>query len=169
MTMITRLRDSLGQPPGRLTQTDADASGQGTDAPMTPGAMRLTPALDGELLWSDSVPDAALLRAVEVEALVWSTMTIPPYAWPWPPLADANLRRCRESRAAIGMSWVGSQSSPFSSAVRSPHSSAAPGSLPEDDGYLALTGRPESSEAVVAGRVRGRRSPAESRHRTPTM
>src|SRR5271169_503586 len=91
MTTITR--DWLGLPPGPLTQTDADASRQGTDAPMTPRAMRLTPALDGELIWSDSVPDAAPLRAVEVEALVWSTMTIPPYAWPWPPLADANLAR----------------------------------------------------------------------------
>ena len=58
---------------------------KGTDAPMMPGAMRVTPALDGELIWCDSVPDAAPLRAVEVEALVWSTMTIPPYAWPWPP------------------------------------------------------------------------------------
>jgi hypothetical protein len=58
---------------------------------MTPGAMRLTPALDGELIWSDSVPDAAPLLAVEVEALVWSTMTIPPYARPWPRLADTNL------------------------------------------------------------------------------
>jgi hypothetical protein len=29
---------------------------------MTPGAMRLAPALDGELIWSDSVPDAAPLR-----------------------------------------------------------------------------------------------------------
>ena len=37
---------------------------------MTPGAMRLAPALDGELIWSDSVPDAAPLRAVEVEAIV---------------------------------------------------------------------------------------------------
>src|ERR1700733_8105929 len=79
MTMITRLRDWLGQPQGPLTQADADASRQGTDAPTTPGAMRLTPALDGELIWSDSVPDAAPLRAVEVEALVWSTITIPPW------------------------------------------------------------------------------------------
>ena len=54
MTMITR--DWLGLPPRPLTQTDADASRQGTEAPMTPGAMRLAPALDGELIWSDSVP-----------------------------------------------------------------------------------------------------------------
>ena len=33
---------------------------------MTPGAMRLTPALDGELIWSDSVPDAAPLRGRQV-------------------------------------------------------------------------------------------------------
>ncbi len=90
MTMITRLRYWLGRPPGPLTQPDADASRHGSDAPMTPGAMCLTPALDGELIWSDSVPDEAPLRAVEVEALVWSTMKIPPYAWPWPPFADAK-------------------------------------------------------------------------------
>ena len=91
MAMIIRLRDWLGQPPGPLTQTDADGSGQGTDAPTTPGAMRLTPALGGELIWSDSVPDAVPLRAVEVKALVWSTMTIPPHVRPWPPLANTNL------------------------------------------------------------------------------
>jgi len=108
MTMITRLRDWLGQPPGPLTQTDADASRQGADAPMTPGAMRLTPALDGELIWSDSVPDPAPLRAVEVEALVWSTVTIPPYAWPWPPLADANLAPLSrvESRKRDVLGWI---------------------------------------------------------------
>ena len=91
MTMITPLRDWLGQPQGPLTQTDADASRQGTDAPTAPGAMRLTPALDGELIWSHVVPDTAMLRAAEVEALVWSTMTIPPHARPWPPLANTNL------------------------------------------------------------------------------
>ena len=102
---------------------------------MTPGAMRLAPALDGELIWSDSVPDAASLRAVEVEALVWSTMTNPPYARPWP------LAPLSELRAAKTMSWVGSQSSSFSSALRSPHSSAAPGSLSENDGYLRTEDR----------------------------
>ena len=108
MAMIIRLRDWLGQPPGALTQTDADGSGQGTDAPTTPGAMRLTPALDGELIWSDSVPDAVPLRAVEVEALVWSTMTIPPYARPWPSLADTNLAPLSrvESRKKDVLGWI---------------------------------------------------------------
>jgi hypothetical protein len=75
---------------------------------MTPGAMRLTPALDGELIWSDSVPDAAPLRAVEVEALVWSTMTIPPYARPWPPLADTNLAPLSrvDSRKKDVLGWI---------------------------------------------------------------
>jgi hypothetical protein len=139
MTMITR--DWLGLPPRPLTQTDADASRQGTEAPMTPGAMRLAPALDGELIWSDSVPDAAPLRAVGVEALVWSTMTIPPHARPWPLWPTLTLRRCRELRAAKRMCWVGSQSSSFSSALRSPHSSAALGSLSENDGYLRTEDR----------------------------
>ena len=147
MTMITR--DWLGLPPRPLTQTDADASRQGTEAPMTPGAMRLTPALDGELIWSDSVPDAAPLRAVGVEALVWSTMTIPPHARPWPLWPTLTLRRCRELRAAKRMSWVGSQSSSFSSAARSPHSSAAPGSLPENDGYLRTEDGRSRREAVA--------------------
>ena len=99
---------------------------------MTPGAMRLAPALDGELIWSDSVPDAAPLRADEVEALVWSTMTIPPHARPWPPLANTNLAPLSrvESRKKDVLGWI-TQSSSFSSALRSPHSSAAPGSLPE--------------------------------------
>ena len=47
-------------------------------------------------------------RAVEVEALVWSTMTIPPYAWPWPPLADVNrapLSRV-ESRKRDVLGWI---------------------------------------------------------------
>jgi hypothetical protein len=108
MAMIIRLRDWPGQPPGALTQTDADGSRQGTDAPTTPGAMRLTPALDGELIRSDSVPDAALLRAVEVEALVWSTMTIPPYARPWPALANTNLAPLSrvESRKKDVLGWI---------------------------------------------------------------
>ena len=108
MTMITRLRDWLGQPQGPLTQADADASRQGTDAPTTPGAMRLTPALDGELIWSDSVPDAAPLRAVEVEALVWSTITIPPHARPWPPSANTNLAPLSrvESRKKDVLGWI---------------------------------------------------------------
>jgi hypothetical protein len=99
MTMITRLRDWLGQPQGPLTQTDADASRQGTDAPT---------ALDGELIWSHFVPDAAPLRAVEVEALVWSTRTIPPHARPWPPLANTNLAPLSrvESRTKDGLGWI---------------------------------------------------------------
>ena len=108
MAMIIRLRDWPGQPPGALTQTDADGSGQGTDAPPPPGAMRLTPALDGELIRSHFVPDAAPLRAVEVEALVWSTMTIPPHARPWPPLANTNLAPLSrvESRKKDVLGWI---------------------------------------------------------------
>ena len=108
MTMITRLRDWRGQPQGPLTQTDADASRQRTDSPTTLGAMRLTPALDGELIWSHSVPDAAPLRAVEVEALVWSTMTIPPYAPSWPRLADTSLALLSrvESRKKDVLDWI---------------------------------------------------------------
>jgi len=108
---------------------------------MTPGAMRLTPALDGELIWSDSVPDAAPLRAVEVEALVWSTMTIPPHARPWPPLANTNLAPLSRVESRKKDILVGSQSSSFSSALRSPHSSAAPGSLSENDGCLRTEDR----------------------------
>jgi hypothetical protein len=119
MTTITRLRDWLGQPQGPLTQTDADASRQGTDAPTTPRAMRLTPALDAELISSDSVPDAAPLRAVEVEALVWSTMTIPPYALPWPPLADSNLAPLSpvESRKKDVLDWITVIVAPFGGAL----------------------------------------------------
>jgi hypothetical protein len=108
MAVIIRLRDWLGQPQGPLTQTDADASRQGTDAPTTPGAMRLMPALDGELIWSHFVPDAAPLRAVEDEALVWSTMTIPPHARPWPPLANTNLAPLSrvESRKKDVLGWI---------------------------------------------------------------
>ena len=108
MAMIIRLRDWPGQPPGALTQTDAHGSGQGTDAPTTPGAMRLTPALDGELIRSHFVQDAASLRAVEVEALVWSTMTIPPHARPWPPLANTNLAPLSrvESRKKDVLGWI---------------------------------------------------------------
>ena len=74
---------------------------------MTPGAMRLTPALDGELIWSDSVPDAAPLRAVEVEAIVVDN-AIPPYARPWPPLADTNLAPLSrvESRKKDVLGWI---------------------------------------------------------------
>ena len=75
---------------------------------MTPGAMRLTPALDGELIWSHVVPDTAMLRAAEVEALVWSTMTIPPHARPWPPLANTNLAPLSrvESRKKDVLGWI---------------------------------------------------------------
>jgi hypothetical protein len=75
---------------------------------MTPGAMRPAPALDGELIWSDSVPDAAPLRADEVDALVWSTMTIPPHARPWPPLANTNLAPLSrvESRKKDVLGWI---------------------------------------------------------------
>ena len=75
---------------------------------MMPGAMRVTPALDGELIWSHSVPDAVPLRAVEVEALVWSTMTIPPHARPRPPLADTNLAPLSrvESRKKDVLGWI---------------------------------------------------------------
>jgi hypothetical protein len=108
MAMKIRLRDWPGQPPGALTQPDADGLRQGMDAPTTPGAMRLTPALDGELIWPDSVPDAVSLRAVEVEALVWSTMTIPSYAGPWPPLANTNLAPLSrvESRKQDVRGWI---------------------------------------------------------------
>ena len=108
MTMITRLQDWPGQPQGPLPQTDADASREGTEAPTTSGALRLSPALDGELLWSHFVPDAAPLRAVEVAALVWSTMTIPPYARPWPPLANTNLAPLSrvESRKKDVLGWI---------------------------------------------------------------
>jgi hypothetical protein len=69
MTMITGLRNWLGQP---------------------------------------QVPDAAPLRAIEVEALVWSTMTMPPYARPWPPLADTNLAALPrvESRKRDVLGWI---------------------------------------------------------------
>ena len=61
-----------------------------------------------KLIWSDSVPDAAPLRAVEVEALVWSTMTIPSYARPWPPLANTNLAPLSrvESRKKHVLGWI---------------------------------------------------------------
>jgi len=70
--------------------------------------MRPTPALDGELIWSDSAPDAAPLRADEVEALVWSTMTIPPYVCPSPPVADTNLAPLPgvESRKKDVLGWI---------------------------------------------------------------
>ena len=74
-----------------------------------PGATRLTPALDGELIWSHSVPDAAPLPdGVEVEALVWSTMTIPPHARPWPPLANTNFALLPrvESHKQDVLSWI---------------------------------------------------------------
>jgi len=75
---------------------------------MTPGAMRLTPALDGEFIWSDSVPDAAPLRAVEVEAIVVDNDNSALCAGPWPPLADTNLAPLSrvESRKKDVLGWI---------------------------------------------------------------
>jgi hypothetical protein len=54
---------------------------------MTTEAMGRTPALNGSRTRPDSSQDANPLRAIEVEALVWSTMTIAPYATRRRPLA----------------------------------------------------------------------------------
>ena len=75
MTMITLLRKWLGPP----TRPGTGGSRIGTSEPMTHGAKWRTQALDG---WSSSQlhssHDTSPMRAVEVEALVWSTMTGPP-------------------------------------------------------------------------------------------
>ena len=76
--MITLLQKWLGRPPSPLTRPGSGGSRIGASTPMTHGAKRRTQALDGWRTGLDSSQDASPLRAIEVEALVWSTMTGPP-------------------------------------------------------------------------------------------
>jgi hypothetical protein len=76
MTMTMLLRKWLGPPPSPLTRPDTSGSRIGSCPPMTHGAKRQTPGLNG---WHNRlVSSRDAMRAVEVEALVWSTMTGPP-------------------------------------------------------------------------------------------
>ena len=54
------------------------------------------------------MPPVGTCRRVEVEALVWSTMTIPPHARPWPPLANTNLAPLSrvDSRKKDVLGWI---------------------------------------------------------------
>ena len=54
------------------------------------------------------MPPVGTCRPVEVEALVWSTMTIPPHARPWPPLANTNLAPLSrvENRKKDVLGWI---------------------------------------------------------------
>ena len=70
--------DGLLRPPSPLTRPGSGGSRIGAATPMTHGAKRRTQALDGWRTGLDSSQDASPLRAIEVEALVWSTMTGPP-------------------------------------------------------------------------------------------
>ena len=70
--------DGLLRPPSPLTRPGSGGSRIGASTPITHGAKRRTQALDGWRTGLDSSQDASPLRAIEVEALVWSTMTGPP-------------------------------------------------------------------------------------------
>jgi hypothetical protein len=64
-------------------------------------------------------------------------MTIPPYARPWPPLADTNLAPLSrvESCKKDVLGWITVIVVLFGGALATLLGSA-PGSLPENDGYL---------------------------------